>query len=101
MDLPKININDIDYVMAAPKARMWRKWMEFDKEKVGLPAADFIDKHCELIAEVFPGLSADDLLDNLGLDDIILIYNQCLLALMQLLSSKLEGLGKNVGEAEN
>lgn len=101
MDMPKITVDGKEFTMAAPKCRMWRTWMAFDKEKGNLAPEEFIERHCALIAEVFPGLTADDLLDNVDLDEVILIYNRCLLALMQLLSSRLELLGKNADAAES
>lgn len=95
MDLLKIEVNGKEYTMAIPKARMWREWMKFDQDKPNIKAEDFIDRHAEMIASVFPELTADEILDNAKLDDIILTYNLCLKALMKMLSAKMELLAKN------
>lgn len=101
MDLPKILIDGNEYIMEVPKAKMWRVWMKFDKERNSLEPIDFIDQHAKIIADVFPDVTAGMILDNMPLDEIILVYNKCLKALMGMLSSRLEELAKNELKAES
>ena len=98
MEKPTIEINGTIYTMKEPKARMWRTWTKFDSEKQELLTTDFIDKHAELLAGVFDGLTADDILDHVDLSEILRIYHDCFRYLTVLLTSKLETAGKNVPE---
>ena len=100
MNLPKIKISGKTYEMQEPRARMWRTFAEFDENKKNLSTAEFIDKHCEIIAMVFNGVTADKLLDELNLSDVIKIYRDCYICLSELMTSKLQVLEKNSAGGE-
>lgn len=95
MDLPKIKIGGKTYEMQEPRARMWRTFAEFDEQKKTLSAAEFIDKHCEMIAMLFKGVTVEELLDGLNLSDVLKIYRDCYICLSELMTSKLQVLEKN------
>lgn len=100
MEKPVLTINGKSYEMQEPKARMWRTWTKFHEEKGTLPPEDFIDKHAELLAGVFDGVTADDILDNLDLADIMPLYFKCYTCLTSLLTAKLSEIEKNAGTEE-
>lgn len=101
MELPKIKIGGKTYEMQEPRARVWRLFAEFDESKKTLSAAEFIDKHCEMIAMMFKDVTAEDLLDGLNLSDVLKIYRDCYICLSELMTSKLQVLEKNsAGGAE-
>ena len=89
MKKPALIINNKTYEPRELKARIWRKILEFDESKKDLLSVDFIDKHAEIISMIFP-VSTDDILDNLNLEDILKVYNDCLTYILQLIGSKLE-----------
>ncbi len=100
MEFPKIEIDGKIYEMQEPRARMWRNFVEFDENKRNLSNADFIDRHCEMIALVFDDVTADDLLDNLQLSDVLKIYRDCYICLSNLMTNKLRVLEKNSTDGE-
>lgn len=101
MNKPFVKINGQKYDMIEPKARMWRKFTEFAENRKELLTIDYIDKHCEVLAEVFEGLTADDLLDNLQVGEVLKLYTDCFRYLMTLLVSRVgEVEEKNAVESE-
>jgi len=105
---PSIEIQGKKYTMQEPKAKMWRTWTQFDQEKREFATTDFVDKHAELIASVFPEeVTPELILEEIDLSDILKLYNECFVALTLLLTSKLasnsqqEGKSKNVPKEED
>ena len=90
MDKPVININGTIYEIIEIKSRLWRIIAEFEENKNNLSNADFIDKHAELLALFFDGISVDDILDNVDLSDILKIYFDCYQYIYWLMYSKLK-----------
>lgn len=86
---PTIEINGKMYEIKKVRPRDWREFFKFDSEKQDVITYEFLDKHCEVIAGFFDGLTADELLDNLEIGDVLKIYNDILTYLMVLLTSKL------------
>lgn len=95
----EITVNGKTYVAPKPKARLWSEIAKFDEHKSELLASEYIDKHAEIIAKVFPDLTVDDILDNCDLDDILTIYYQVFLWVTKLITSKLATI-KNAGGDE-
>lgn len=85
----EIIVNGNTYVAPKPKARAWSEIAKFDEHKSELSASEYIDKHAEIIAKFFPGLTVDDILDNCDLDDILTMYYQVFLWVTKLITSKL------------
>lgn len=97
MEKPTITINDKEIEMVEIKARTWRKIMEFDATRNDILTVDAVDKYCEIIATAF-GVTVDDVLDNLNLDDVVPKYFEVFDAVVKLLFSKFNK--KNVEVAE-
>ena len=73
----EIDINGKKYKHGKSKAKMWRELMQFDDQKADIPLEDFIDAHAEIIAKTFGNqdLTANMLIDNLDLDEILPLYS--------------------------
>ena len=99
MEKLKIQINGETYEAAKPKARLWAKLASFDERKGGLAASEFIDAHAEIIAEVFPALDKDFILDNVDLEDILDIYYKIFVWMTKLLTSKLNTVKNAEGDS--
>ena len=98
MENLKIEINGKTYEASKPKARLWKKIASFDEKKSELAASEFIDAHAEIIADIFPEIDRDFILDNLDLDDILAIYYKCFLWVTKLITSKLDAVKNADGD---
>lgn len=87
MNKPTLTINGNKIEMPKVKARVWREIVKFDSERKTIPVADYVDKHCEIIALIF-GVDKDTLLDNIDISDIIPVYTQAVTYLLKLLYAK-------------
>ena len=100
MKLPQIEINGVTYTMKKPKANFWSKFVKFDKGKSQIPLAEYVDKVCEFLAEIFDGLTKDILLDNLYLEEVQGKYLECADCYWNMLTGKFKELEKNSQAAE-
>lgn len=100
MKLPQIEINGVTYTMKKPKANFWSKFVKFDTEKQKIPLIEYVDKVCEFLAEIFDGLSKENLLDNLYLEEVQRKYIECADCYWNLLTGKFDELEKNSPAAE-
>jgi len=96
---PIITIGDKTYEAQKPKARIWRELCRFDEDKKNLPAEEFLDAHAVIIAKVFDGITKDDILDELFIDEILTTYQDIFSWVASLITSKL-GEIKNVESEE-
>jgi len=66
--------------------------MEFDETKSEINFIEYVDAHAEIIAKSFnnPLVTADMLLDNLDVDELMSIYRQTITWYCDLLSKKLD-----------
>jgi len=99
-----IEVNGQKYEIKEIKSHEWRIFFKFDSEKREILTYEYIDKHCEIIAEMFDGLTTKELIENLTIDNVMKIYRDILEYLMTLLTSKFDETKKNelsVGEANN
>lgn len=101
MDKPTITINGEVKVMPPVKARAWRELMQCEEEfkelRKDFKSDDAIEKHCEIIAKLF-GVTADEVLDNLDIDDVLPTYFRALGYVVAMLTDKLSGDKKNAVE---
>jgi len=97
--IPTITIRDKTYEANKPKARIWRELCRFDEDKKNLPAEEFLDAHAVIIAKVFDGITKDDILDELFIDEILTTYQDIFSWVASLITSKL-GEIKNVESEE-
>lgn len=95
MNLPQIEINGTTYTMTKPKARGWTAMAKFEQDRAKILVIDYVDKVCEFLATLFDGVTADDLLDNVPLEDIQTLYFDCYNAYWDMLAGKFEELEKN------
>ena len=99
MERPTITIEGKTYEMPKPKCGMWRKLILFDKENNDVFTEDFIEKRCEFLGEIY-GVSADLLLDNLYLEEVMTLYRETMSYIIGQLSGKLAEVTKNVSEGD-
>lgn len=96
MEKITITINGEIKEMTPIKARFWKEIMKFDEEKKDFLKSDAIEKYCEIIALAF-GVTTDEVLDNLELQDVLPKYFEVYKAVVEMLSAKT---GKKNKEAE-
>jgi len=100
MDELKIVLDGVEHIAPTPKARAWRKIMEFDGQDKDIAAPDFLEKYAAVIAECFgDDVTADMILDSLDIDDILVMYRSAVQWVLGLLHRKLDELPKNAGAA--
>ncbi len=94
----KITIKIGEKIIELPKikAGMWREIMKFEEERKEIRAADIVEKYCEIIAAAF-GVTIDEVLENLSIDEVVPKYYEILNAMLGMLTAKL-GNKKNAGE---
>ena len=88
MATPTITIDGKEIPMKT-KARLWGVIMKFDKDAADIPREEEVDRYCEIIAVAF-GVTTDEILDNLELDDVAPKYYEVYNAVVNLLTSKLD-----------
>ncbi len=97
MNTPTIIIDSKTYELPRLKGSAWRKFMAFEKDHNDVFSEDFIETRCAFLADIFGGgLTADVLLDNLYLEEIIQAYRDVANYIIGRLSAKLEEAEKNV-----
>ena len=91
MKIPKIKINDKEYEMKEPSARIWRELTKLD----GKP--DDVDKFSEVIGIVYgnQGVTADMALD-MPISDLMPASLECMTYVNALVNEKLEKIAPNV-----
>ena len=101
MERPTITIDGKTYEMPRPKCGVWRRLLEFNKNHGNIFTEDAIEKRCEFIAEMYGGdLTADKLLDELYLDEIIPAFQAVIRYLVSTTRPKLEVSEKNASEGD-
>lgn len=100
MFFPTIEINGVTYKMIKPKAKNWAKFAKFDAERKNLNLEEYVDSLCDFMADIFEGVTKEDLLDNLYLEEVQKKYYECANCYWNLLSGKFEELEKNFPTAE-
>lgn len=88
MNKPTLTINGKKIEMLEPKARFWRQGIKLSEQRKDLPAIDYVDAHCEFIAQVF-GVSVDEVLDNVEVIDVMPLFYDILAYIMGRLWLKL------------
>ena len=86
MKAPILIIDDKKLTMKEPRAKVWRKLTQLkDKEQD-------IDTFAEIIATAFSadGITADDVLDNVTVSELIPLSFACISYVNELVDSKLE-----------
>lgn len=92
-----IKINEKIIELPKIKAGMWREIMKFEEERKEIKSADIVEKYCEIIAAAF-GLTTEEILDNLSIDEVVPKYYEILNAMLGMLTAKLGENKKNTDE---
>ena len=71
MEKPTITIDGKKHEMIDLTGRAYRITAEFDNNQPQITDADFIERHAALVAEFFSGITKDDILDYLPLEEIL------------------------------
>ena len=101
MERPTITVDGKTYELPRPKCGVWRRLLEFDKNHGNIFTEDAIEKRCEFIAEMYgDGLTADKLLDELYLDEIIPAFRAVTSYLVSTTRPRLEATEKNASEGD-
>ena len=101
MERPTITIGGKTYELPRPKCGAWRRLLEFDKNHGNLFTEDAIEKRCEFLAEMYGGdLTADKLLDELYLDEIVPAVRAVTSYLVSTTTPRLEVTEKNASEGD-
>lgn len=101
MTRPTITIDGKTYELPRLKGGAWRKLMLHDKEHGDIFAEDFIEKRCEFLADIYGGgLTAEILLDNLYLEEIIQSYRDCARYILGCISGRIEEIAKNADKGD-
>ena len=98
MQRPIIIIDGKRYELPQLKGSAWRKLVAADKEQ-DIFAEDFIEKRCQFLADIFGGdLTADILLDNMPLEDIVQAYRDVAAYIIGRITARYEDIEKNVSK---
>ena len=91
-NIPELVVNGKKVQPETPKARVWRKLIEFEEHKKDGKLEDFIDDHAVIIAQTFgrDDITPEVILDNLALEDVMPLYHDCYMWVMTMISSKLK-----------
>ena len=99
MNKPVIEIDGKKFEIEKVKPRQWREFFKFDDERGELHLSELVDKHCEVIAGFFGDeVTAEYLLDNMDMADVLKVYHEVRIYLMELVTSKLGTESKNAEE---
>ena len=96
--IPTITINGVTYQpLKSPKARMWRKIVTLYEQQKDMDAGEYMDQMAGCIAAAFgrPEVTADDILDNIALDDMLDLLDTTYLWFGRLLNQKYASMQKN------
>ena len=77
MATPTITINGKEIEMKKLTARIWRETTKINEKRKDISSVDAIDIYCAVIATAF-GVTADEILDNLYIEDIMPKYFEVL-----------------------
>lgn len=99
MTKPTIEIEGKKFEIIKVKPRQWREFFKFDSERGKSPLSELMQGHCEAIAPFFGSeVSADYLLDNMDIADVLRAYHEIRAYLMERITAKLEIDSKNAEE---
>ena len=96
MERPTITIEGKKYEIKKLTGRDWRVFSEFNDKIPQYTDADFIEKHAAFIAEFYNGVTADNVLDNMPLPEIVPASMAIRNYILQSLTAKFKEVEKNV-----
>ncbi len=75
-DAPALVLNGHAYTMIAPKVKNWYDFAKFDDESADLSVAEYIHGTAACVASMYEGVTAEDVINNLALEDLKILYLQ-------------------------
>lgn len=98
----EITLDGKKYTAGKQKAKFWRELAEFDDNKKDVPYNMFLVAHAEMVAEAFanPEVTADKILDNYDVDEIIPLFREVSSWFYGLIYSKMAKLPNDQTTAE-
>lgn len=100
MEKPKIIINGKTYKMKEPKSKAWRLITEIDENKEDIPNVELVEKFVEVIAELFDGVTKEELLENMDIADVFPTFYSCYTYTSKVLFTGTKKLDSTKGEGE-
>lgn len=94
MARPTITIDGKTVEMKTTLVEVFRKILKFDSERTTVPAIEFVDRQCEIIALAF-GVTEEQIYNNLDVAEIIPKYSEISIYLSDRLIGKIK---KNMPE---
>ncbi len=75
-DVPVLTLGGHSYTMIAPKVKNWYDFAKFDDEAADLSVAEYIHGTAACVASMYEGVTAEDVINNLALEDLKILYLQ-------------------------
>ena len=86
---PVLYLNGRGYTAKTLRVRDWYNFMAFEDKREDISLADYFNKMAGIIASLFIGVTADDILDKMALEDIKPFYQECYRWVLMTVNSKL------------
>ena len=100
MEKPKIELKGKIYEMKEPKGKIWRMFAEIHENRAEIPNIEFIEKHAEVVAENFEGITTEDILENMDISKIIPTFYDCYRYISSILYGVSERLDSTKGDGD-
>ena len=75
-DAPILILGGHSYTMIAPKVKNWYDFAKFDDESADLSVSEYIHGVAACIAGMYEGVTVEDVINNLALEDLKILYLQ-------------------------
>lgn len=75
-DAPILMLGGHSYTMITPKVKNWYDFAKFDDESSNLSVSEYIHGVAECIAGMYDGVTAEDVINGLALEDLKLLFLQ-------------------------
>lgn len=89
MTRPTITIDSKTIEIKKTSVEVFRKILKLDSERSEIPALDFVDRHCEVIALAF-GVTDEQVYSNLDVADLIPKYSEVSIYLSERLAGRVK-----------
>lgn len=97
---PKLVLHGHSYEMVKPKVKNWYDFAKFEDSIEDLSVAEYIHGTAECIASMYEGVTAEDVIEGLDLEDLKILFAQLYTAMVGI-SNKALSEPKNGEKATN
>lgn len=73
-DAPQLVLHGHNYEMVKPKVKNWYDFAKFEDSIEDLSVAEYIHGTAECIASMYEGVTAEDVIDGLDLEDLKILF---------------------------